>query len=136
MQYGDEEDADSFGFDNDPQYADYPPLDYRRKVRREIMKTINELREKFQHPSVNLDPLTNRAADAYAEFLLRESENEEALSTICEEIGSDLRHTAHPRGRFGSLYGLAACLSVASDEYRPYSWCAAPGPCDLPPRPP
>jgi hypothetical protein len=48
-------DEDSFGFDQDPQYADYPPLDPRRKVRREILRTINELRDKFEKPNVNVD---------------------------------------------------------------------------------
>jgi len=52
MGYGDEMDEDSFGFDQDPQYADYPPLDPRRKVRREILRTVNELRDKFERPNV------------------------------------------------------------------------------------
>lgn len=41
-----------------------------------------------------MDPLTNRAADAYAEFLLREAENEEALNTICDENGIVGEHKA------------------------------------------
>lgn len=79
MGYGDEQDEDSFGFDQDPQYADYPPLDPRRKVRREILRTVNELRDKFERPNVNVDKLTEKAADAYAEYLLRDEENEEVL---------------------------------------------------------
>jgi len=56
MEYGDEEqDEDSFGFDNDPQYAEYPPPDPRRKVRREILRTINELRDKFERANVYVD---------------------------------------------------------------------------------
>jgi hypothetical protein len=69
--YGDEEE-NSFGFDNDPQYADFPSLDPRRKVRREIMKTINEMRDKFERPNIHMDVLTNAAAENYANFLLRE----------------------------------------------------------------
>jgi hypothetical protein len=72
-------DEDSFGFDQDPQYADYPALDPRRKVRREILRTINELRDKFEKPNVNVDQLTNKAADAYAEHLLRGEESEDVL---------------------------------------------------------
>jgi len=88
MGYGDEEDEEnSFGFDNDPQYADFPALDPRRKVRREIMKTINEMRDKFDRPNVHMDLLTNAAAENYAEFLLREEESDQALNTICNENG-------------------------------------------------
>ena len=76
FQYGDEDEENSFGFDNDPQYADFPSLDPRRKVRREIMKTINEMRDKFERPNVHMDIMTNAAAENYAEFLLREEENE------------------------------------------------------------
>ena len=76
LQYGDEDEENSFGFDNDPQYADFPSLDPRRKVRREIMKTINEMRDKFERPNVHMDIMTNAAAENYAEFLLREEENE------------------------------------------------------------
>lgn len=76
MGYGDEEDdADSFGFDRDPTYADFPPLDPKRKVRREVLQTINELREKFKVAGIANDPLTNQAADAYANYLLTEQEN-------------------------------------------------------------
>ena len=49
------DDEDSFGFDNDPAYAGYPPLDPRRKVRREILRTINELRDKFDRPNMHID---------------------------------------------------------------------------------
>jgi hypothetical protein len=59
MQYDDEDDADSFGFDRNPEFADYPPLDPKRKVRREVLKTMNELREKFKSTHIVTDPLTN-----------------------------------------------------------------------------
>lgn len=59
MQDYDDEDADSFGFDRNPEFADYPPLDPKRKVRREVLKTINELREKFKSSNISTDPLTN-----------------------------------------------------------------------------
>ena len=48
-------------------------------MRREILRTVNELRDKFERPNVNVDKLTEKAADAYAEYLLRDEENEEVL---------------------------------------------------------
>ena len=69
------DDEDSFGFDNDPAYAGYPPLDPRRKVRREILRTINELRDKFDRPNIHIDQMTCKVADAYADHLLREEES-------------------------------------------------------------
>lgn len=38
---------DSMNFDQDSQYAHLPPLDKMRKVRREVIRTINEYREKW-----------------------------------------------------------------------------------------
>jgi hypothetical protein len=51
------------------------------------MKTINEMRDKFERPNVHMDIMTNAAAENYAEFLLREEESEQALVTICQENG-------------------------------------------------
>jgi predicted flavoprotein YhiN len=48
-------------------------------VRREVLKTMNDLREKFKASGIGTDPLTNSAADAYANYLLTEPENQEAL---------------------------------------------------------
>lgn len=55
MDMGDEEygqqlddDEESINFDADPAYAHLPPLDKRRKVRREVIRTVNELRSKMQ----------------------------------------------------------------------------------------
>ena len=62
-------------------------MDPRRKVRREILRTINELRDKFDRPNILADAMTNKVADAYADYLLREEENEEILKQICEEHG-------------------------------------------------
>jgi hypothetical protein len=47
-----------------------PPLDKMRKVRREILRTINEIRAKFNNSNVFPDLLANRAATEYAEYLL------------------------------------------------------------------
>jgi hypothetical protein len=40
---------------------------------------MNDLREKFKASGIGTDPLTNAAADAYANYLLTEPENQEAL---------------------------------------------------------
>jgi len=51
LAQGGEDDYDedgSINFDADPEYAHLPPLDRNRKIRREIVRTINEVRAKFQ----------------------------------------------------------------------------------------
>lgn len=58
-----------------------------RKVRREIMRTINEIRTKFGNSNVFPDLFANRAANEYAEYLLNseDKENPEVLKTITEK---------------------------------------------------
>lgn len=55
-----------------------------RKVRREVIHTINEIRTKFGNNNVFFDQLANRAASEYAEFLLTndDQENPDLLKTI------------------------------------------------------
>ena len=43
-----------------------------RKVRREIVKTINDFRAGFGRPKIYLDPFTNMAAYEYAKYLLQQ----------------------------------------------------------------
>jgi hypothetical protein len=50
-----------------------------RKVRREVIKTINEFREHAGLGQIQTDPFTNHAANEYARFLLTEEPNKEAL---------------------------------------------------------
>lgn len=52
-----------------------PPLDRMRKIRRDIIRTINDLRERADCPSIAMDILSNRAATDYAEYLLENGEN-------------------------------------------------------------
>ena len=59
-----------------------PPLDKMRKIRRDIIKTINDLREKVSTPGVVMDILSNRAANEYAEFLLSSEEDIEKEKEI------------------------------------------------------
>lgn len=77
---GEEEDAEQeeeLDFQADPQFADMPPLDKMRKVRREILRTINDIRAKFNNAALHQDPLTNAVANEYAEYLLQ---NDDAVN--------------------------------------------------------
>ena len=64
-----------------------PPLDKMRKVRREIIRTINDIRAKFNNASLHQDPLTNAVANEYAEYLLQNDDavNEEVFKSINEK---------------------------------------------------
>jgi len=57
-----------------------------RKVRREILKTINDFRAGFNRMRIYTDPLANQAALEYANYLLRErawdSPDEDALKEV------------------------------------------------------
>lgn len=61
-----------------------------RKVRREVVKTINEFRAGFGRPQIYLDPLTNKAANEYANFLLQErlydNPDEGVLEEVCQQF--------------------------------------------------
>ena len=52
-----------------------------------MIQTINEMRTAFGAAHIHSDALTNKVADAYAEYLVREKdENPEALATMCQEF--------------------------------------------------
>jgi hypothetical protein len=53
-------------FDGDPEFANMPPLDKMRKIRRAIIKTINDMREAHNSPGIYMDIMGNRAATEYA----------------------------------------------------------------------
>ena len=59
--YGDE-DEESMNFDGNPEFAHLPPLDKMRKIRRDILRTINEARGAHGSPSIYIDPMATRAA--------------------------------------------------------------------------
>ena len=63
--YG-EEDEQSINFDDNPEYANMPPLDKMRKIRRQIIRTINDMREAHNVPSIYTDVMANKAATEYA----------------------------------------------------------------------
>ena len=75
---------DSLNFDQDPAYAHLPALDKMRKVRREVLKTINEFRRHANLGSIYTDQFTNQAANEYARFLLTEEPADDSLAQICE----------------------------------------------------
>ena len=61
-----------------------------RKVRREIVKTINDFRGAFQKSKIFVDPNTNAAAYEYANYLLKErawdNPDEGVLEEICQHF--------------------------------------------------
>ena len=62
--YGDED--ESLNFEDNPEYAHMTPLDRMRKIRRAILKTINDLREGAGAMHIYVDPNANKAATEYA----------------------------------------------------------------------
>jgi hypothetical protein len=81
--YGDEEEA-SINFDDNPEYANMPPLDKMRKIRRAIMKTINDMRSAHSVPSIYTDTMANKAASDYANFLLTNAEDPAKVEELCK----------------------------------------------------
>ena len=52
-----------------------PPLDRMRKIRRDIVRSINDYREQFGSNLVFTDIISNRVATEYAEYLLDNDED-------------------------------------------------------------
>ena len=78
-------DDESLNFDDNPEYAHMTPLDRMRKIRRAIVKTINDLREGSGAAPIYIDPNANKAANDYAQFLLEnELEQQDKLTEICK----------------------------------------------------
>jgi hypothetical protein len=71
-------------FDNAQEYAHMPPLDRMRKIRRAILKTINDIRAAHKSPPISVDPHANKAANEYALWLLQNQEDEEKVNEICK----------------------------------------------------
>ena len=82
-EYDDEE--QSINFDDNPEYQNMPPLDKMRKIRRAIMKTINDMREAHEVPGIYGDVMANKAATEYANYLLLNPEDPEkvVIPAIC-----------------------------------------------------
>lgn len=61
-----------------------PPLDRMRKIRRTILKTINDIRASMKAPPIMVDPHANKAASEYALWLLQNPEDPEKVTEICK----------------------------------------------------
>ena len=59
-----------------------PPLDKMRKIRRDIIKSINDYREQQAIPGVYQDILANKAANEYAEYLLCADQDPSVLAEV------------------------------------------------------
>ena len=59
-----------------------PPLDKMRKIRRDIIKSINEYREHHTIPGVYQDILANKAASDYADYLLTNEQDGNVLTEV------------------------------------------------------
>ena len=84
--YGEEEEAESLNFDENPAYKELPKLDRMRKIRRQIVRTINEVREAHGATSIYTDALSNKAATEYANWLMSNPEDEAKAKEICKEF--------------------------------------------------
>jgi hypothetical protein len=95
----DQEDDESMHFDENPDFAHMPKLDRMRKIRRDILRTINDLREAHGAPMINIDPQANIAADEYAAFLMSNHEDEEKAQEFAKNL--------HVTGAIIPLVGFA-----------------------------
>lgn len=93
------DDQESLNFDDNPEWANLPKLDKMRKIRRDILKTINDLREKNEVPGLYIDSFANKSANDYANYCLSNEENDEYLKGSCTEF--------HVQGVPKALIGLA-----------------------------
>lgn len=76
-----------------------PKLDRMRKIRRDILRTINDLREAHGAPRINIDPQANEAANEYAAYLMSNHEDEEKAQEFAKEF--------HVTGAIIPLVGFA-----------------------------
>jgi len=61
-----------------------PALDKMRKIRRDILKTINACRDKTGAPSIYVDVMANKAATEYANYLMTNQEDAKACEEFCK----------------------------------------------------
>ena len=77
-------DGESMNFDDNPEYSHMPPLDKMRKIRREILRTINDARDKHGAPSIYNDVMANKAANEYANYLMTNPEDPGQAEEFCK----------------------------------------------------
>ncbi len=78
-----EEESEKLDFENDPNFAHLPPLDRLRKSRRDILRSINEIRQGRKLTVVHTDHTMIWVASEYAEHILQSGGQDE---TILEEL--------------------------------------------------
>jgi hypothetical protein len=76
-----------------------PPLDKMRKIRRQIIRTINDMREAHSVPSIYTDVMANKAATEYANYLLSNQEDPAKVEELCK--------ANHISGTVSALVGFA-----------------------------
>lgn len=108
--YGNEDDGedDSLNFEEHPEFSHLPKLDRMRKIRREIMKTINDAREKHGVPSIYVDTFANKAANEYAAYLLQNPEDNDKAQQIADDF--------HVNAKVVPLVGFA--ILEADEEHQ------------------
>lgn len=80
-----EGDDESIDFEQDPAFAHLPPLDKNRKIRRDIIRSVNDVRESKELPTVFVDHIGNKVATEYAEYLLDNNEDPAILQEIIDK---------------------------------------------------
>jgi hypothetical protein len=81
--YG-EEDGESLNFEQNPEFAHMGPLDRMRKIRRFILRTVNDIRVAQGNPKLEQDIQGNKAANDYALHLLSNPEDAEKCKEFCD----------------------------------------------------
>ena len=77
-------DGTEIHFDEIPAFANLPPLDPWRKIRRELLKILNQSRHE-ENPDLqemHIDYLATDAAQEYAKYVLEEDEEEKILHDL------------------------------------------------------
>ena len=81
----DDESNDRLNFDDHPEFSHLPPQDPRRKTRRDVLRYINEFREKQSQHELYIDLIGNKVGNAYAEYLLDNRPDNDELKKIMEK---------------------------------------------------
>lgn len=83
-------DATEIQFDEIPAFANLPPLDPWRKIRRELLKILNQSRQE-ENPDLqemHIDYLATDAAQEYAKHVLEEEEDDKVLNDLINNSNS------------------------------------------------
>lgn len=89
----DDGEQDILDFENDPQFAHLPPLNKLRKSRRNILRSINDIRYQFNSKKtdgikilpISVDHIMERVANEYAEHLLHQQPDPAILQELIDK---------------------------------------------------